>query len=121
MKRIGLRTRIILIASAFLLLTNLALGITLMRQSRAAMKTQIDERMLDVVNTAADMLDGDVLERLTAGDRGTPQYQAVVDMLNTFRDNINLSYIYCIRDMGDGTFSFIIDVDPVIPANSARP
>ena len=91
MKRIGLRTRIILIASAFLLLTNLALGMTLMRQSRGAMKTQIDERMLDVVNTAADILDGDVLERLTADDKGTPLYQAVVDMLNTFRDNINLA------------------------------
>ncbi|MBR6220449.1 MAG: response regulator [Clostridia bacterium] len=121
MKRIGLRTRIILIASAFLLLTNLALGITLMRQSRAAMKTQIDERMLDVVNTAADMLDGDVLERLTAGDRGTPQYQAVVDMLNTFRDNINLAYIYCIQDLGDGSFAFTIDSDPVDPAEFGAP
>ena len=121
MKRIGLRTRIILIASAFLLLTNLALGIALMRQSRGAMKTQIDERMLDVVNTAADILDGDVLERLTADDKGTPQYQAVVDMLNTFRDNINLAYIYCIQDLGDGNFAFTIDSDAVDPAEFGAP
>ena len=121
MKRIGLRTRIILIASAFLLLTNLTLGIALMRQSRGAMKTQIDERMLDVVNTAADILDGDVLERLTAEDKGTPQYQAVVDMLNTFRDNINLAYIYCIQDLGDGNFAFTIDSDAVDPAEFGAP
>ena len=85
MKSIGLRARIIIIASVFLLVTNLALGAALMRQSRQAMKTQIDERMLDVVNTASDMLDGDVLERLTAEDSATPEYQAVMDTLNCFR------------------------------------
>ena len=118
---IGLRARIILIASVFLLVTNLALGAALMRQSRNAMKTQIDERMLDVANTAADMLDGDALERLTAEDRGTPQYEAVLNTLICFHDNINLSYIYCIRDMGDGTFSFIIDADPVDPGEFGSP
>ena len=49
-----------------MLATNLALGAVLMHQSRTAMKTQINERMLDVVNTAAAMLDGDVLDRLRA-------------------------------------------------------
>ncbi len=65
-KKLGLRARIILVASAFMLATNLALGAALMQQSRRAMKTLIDERMLDVVNTAAAMLDGDVLDRLRA-------------------------------------------------------
>ena len=93
MRHLGLRTRILLITSVFLLITNIALGTALTRQSQKAMKTQIDERMLDVVKTAAAMLDGDVLERLTAEDKDTPEYQAVVDTLNRFRDNINLAYI----------------------------
>ena len=116
MKSIGLRARIIIIASVFLLVTNLALGAALMRQSRQAMKTQIDERMLDVVNTASDMLDGDVLKRLRAEDSATPEYQAVMDTLNSFRDNIALSYIYCIQDLGDGSFAFTIDSDADDPA-----
>ena len=69
MKHLGLRTRILLITSAFLLVTNIALGTALTRQSQKAMKTQIDERMLDVVKTAAAMLDGDVLERLPASPK----------------------------------------------------
>ena len=116
MKRTGLRTRILVVTSIFLLVTNIALGTALTRQSQKAMKTQIDERMLDVVKTAAAMLDGDVLERLSAEDKDTPEYQTVVDTLNRFRDNINLAYIYCIRDMGNKTFTFTIDSDAVDPA-----
>ena len=121
MKHVGLRTRILLITSAFLLITNIALGTALTRQSQKAMKTQIDERMLDVVNSAAAMLDGDVLERLSAEDKDTPEYQAVMNTLNRFRDNINLAYIYCIRDLGNKSFVFTIDSDAVDPAEFGFP
>ncbi|MDO4989135.1 MAG: hypothetical protein Q4E45_01385, partial [Eubacteriales bacterium] len=120
-KKLGLRARIILVASAFMLATNLALGAALMQQSRRAMKTLIDERMLDVVNTAAAMLDGDVLDRLRAEDKGSPEYQAVLNTLVVFRDNINLAYIYYVRDMGDGTFTFGIDSDPIAPGEFGSP
>ena len=120
-KKLGLRARIILVASAFMLATNLALRAALMQQSRRAMKTLIDERMLDVVNTAAAMLDGDVLDRLRAEDKGSPEYQAVLNTLVVFRDNINLAYIYYVRDMGDGTFTFGIDSDPIAPGEFGAP
>ncbi len=57
-KRLSLRTRSILLVSLFMLATNLALGIVLTKQAHQSTKTQINERMLDVANTAADMLDG---------------------------------------------------------------
>ena len=116
-----LRTKAVLLVSLFMLATNLALGGALMRQSRDATKTQINERMLDIVNTAASMLDGDVLDSLTAEDEGTPEYQQVYDTLARFRDNINLDYIYYVRDMGDGTFTFGIDTDPVAPCAFGSP
>ena len=115
------RTRAILLISLFMLATNLTLGTVVTRQARSATKTQINERMLDIVNTAAAMLDGDVLERLTAEDKGTPEYQAVMDTLRRFLDNIELDYIYYVRDMGDGTFTFGIDPDPVAPAEFGSP
>ena len=86
-RKLSLRVRVILLVSVFLLTSNVLLGMALMRQSRNAMKTQINERMLDIVNTAAAMLDGDVLENLTAEDVGTPEYQAVLNTLIRFRDN----------------------------------
>ncbi|MBR2770266.1 MAG: response regulator [Solobacterium sp.] len=104
-----------------MLLTNLALGTLLMNQSRRAMKTLIDERMLDVVNTAAAMLDGDVLERLWAEDKDTPEYQETLNTLITFRDNINLAYIYYVRSDSDKEFSFGIDSDPIAPGEFGSP
>ncbi|MBR3318007.1 MAG: hypothetical protein IKG21_09360 [Atopobiaceae bacterium] len=55
MKKLNTRTKPILAVTMFMLVTNLALGFVLMQQSRAAMKQLIDERMLDIVNTAAAM------------------------------------------------------------------
>ena len=121
MSKIGLRMKIILTTAGFMLATNLLLGAVLMQQSRNAMKILIDERMLDVVNTAADMLDGDVLDSLTGEDAGTPEYRAVQDILVCFRDNINLKYIYYVKETGEGTFTFGIDSDPVAPGEFGAP
>ncbi len=44
-KKMGLRTKVNLLVSLFMLTTNLALGFTLMRQSHNATKTQINERI----------------------------------------------------------------------------
>ena len=120
-KKLRMRTRVILLVSLFILATNLALGFMLMHQGRKATKTQINARMLDIVNTAAAMLDGDVLDRLTAADAGTPEYQAVLNTLRHFLDNIELDYIYYVRDMGDGTFTFGIDPDPISPGEFGAP
>ena len=121
LKKMNLRGRAILLVSVFLLVTNIALGMALARQSRRAMKTQINERMLDIVNTAAAMLDGDVLDRLRAEDRDTPEYHAVYETLARFRDNIKLDYIYYVRHEGDGSFTFGIDTDSVSPAAFGDP
>ncbi|MBR2528691.1 MAG: response regulator [Blautia sp.] len=120
-KKRSLFVRVILVASVFMITMNLALGMTLMRQSRKAMKTQINERMLDIVNTAAAMLDGDVLERLRAEDEGTPEYEEVLRTLICFRDNIKLDYIYYVRDEGNKVFTFGIDPDAVAPGEFGSP
>ena len=121
MKKLGLRGKIILIASVFVLVTNIALGAALMKQSRNDLKTLINERMLDIVNTAAAMLDGNVLETLGPEDRDTPEYLAVEDILRRFLENIKLDYIYYVRPEADGTFTFGIDPDTVAPSSFGSP
>ena len=116
MKKLSTQAKPILVVTLFMLVTNLALGFVLMQQSRAAMKQLIDERMLDIVNTAAEMLDGDVLDRLTAADKGTPEYESVRDTLDRYHHNTSLKYIYYVRDEGNNKFTFGIDADPVAPA-----
>ena len=67
--------------------------------------------MLDILNSAAYLLDGDVLEKLQKEDVDTPEYQYSLNVLRTFQVNFNLEYIYGIRDMGNKTFTFTIDPD----------
>lgn len=50
-----------------------------------------------------------------AGDKGTSKYQTVYDTLAIFRDNVELEYVYSIRDEGDGHFTFTMDTDPEEP------
>ncbi len=109
MKKLNRASKYIIVICVFLIGVNGALGYVLTRQSSGAMKSLMRSRMLDVSNTAAAMLDGDVLERLEAEDEDSPEYQAALKTLTYFQENIDLEYIYCIRDMGGGRFVFSID------------
>ena len=102
-------SRYLLLVIFFLLVVNVSLGYLLVGQSKASIITLMQTRMLDIANTAAAMIDGDVLPHITPEDKGTPGYEAVMKTLSYFQDNIDLKYIYCVRDMGDGTFSFGLD------------
>ncbi|MBQ9493473.1 MAG: response regulator [Oscillibacter sp.] len=115
-RKISVTTQAVIIISALLLVANIIFGYVLLSRSKALMKTLINDRMLDIVNTSAHMLDGDALARLTIESQGTPAYQTVYDTLRLFQENINLEFIYTIRDMGDGTFIFLVDPHPTTPA-----
>ena len=54
----------------FLLAVNVTIGYFLMRQSKASIIDLMQTRMLDISNTAAAMIDGDVLETVTPADAG---------------------------------------------------
>ena len=95
--------------AVIMLAVNAGLGFVLSNQSKTAMKTLIRNRMLDISNTAADMLDGDDLKSLKAEDKGTPPYQKINDTLAFFQNNIELKYIYCIKIVGEKEFAFSVD------------
>lgn len=106
---------------AFLLAVNVSLGYLLMSQAKKSIITLMQTRMLDISNTAAAMIDGDALERVTPADEGTQDYESIMRTLTYFQDNIDLKYIYCIRDMGDGKFSFGLDPTVEDPGEFGSP
>ena len=55
------------------------------------------------------------------GHKDPDEYQEVLTTLRRFLDNIELDYIYYVRDMGDGSFTFGIDPDPVSPGEFGSP
>ena len=111
----------IVILSALLLIVITVIGAVLLNNSRQALKTLIDNRMLDIANSAADMIDGDVLEKLEKEDIGTPEYQKINDTLAVFQENIDLRYIYCIRDLGNKQFVFTVDPTVEDPGEFGEP
>lgn len=112
MRKIHRTTKYTLVIIILLVLFNLAFGLILSKAALKAMRVQIDERMLDISNTAAAMINGDDLAQMTANDLGSPEYQRVMENLTYFQDNIELAYIYCIMQVGEREFVF--GVDPTI-------
>ena len=117
----GLTIRLVIFISILLLAVNLLLGLVLVNSSKRALTTLIQYRMLDISNSAADMLDGDVLRDLKKEDKGTPAYQEINDTLAIFQDNIDLKYIYCVRAMADGSFTFTVDPTIEDPGEFGEP
>ncbi len=100
----------IIIAVMLMIVTNILMGVILMIQSRRALWEQINERMLDVSNTAASMLDGDKMRELKAEDKGKGgYYDEVHKTLRYFQDNIELEYIYAVNFDDKHNFSFSVD------------
>lgn len=120
-KRFNMTTRLVVIAVTLLVLFNAALGAVLLKRSAELLKDNIQARMLDVANSAAAMMDGDVLGRLQAEDVDTEEYQACLRLLRVFLNHIDLSYIYGIRAVGDREFVFTIDPEEVSPGAFGEP
>lgn len=116
-RRISLSLQILLINIVVLLVTTVVLGTISIKQSSSVMETLIKQRMMDIANTAAAEVDGDVLEALEDGDQETPEYASVLDDLAAYRDNTDLEYIYCMEKTGANSFIFTVDADLEDPAD----
>lgn len=114
-KRFRSSKRNFILALALLLITNIIMAMILSMLAKKNLREQIKQRMLDISNTAAYMLNGDELEEMEAADKGTESYNKALDILRAFQENIELDYIYSLRAEDNGSFTFIIDPDTEDP------
>ena len=70
--------------SALLLTFSVLLGSMLLSRSKSLMMILINQRMLDIANSSADMLDGDFLRTIREVDIGSPEFQKSYDTLKVF-------------------------------------
>ena len=112
----NLATRIWIIVVLAVLLSTGSFGVVSLVQARKAIKESTIQRMMDIANCASGSVDGDILKNLTIDDYGNEKYQAVYDALAVFRDNIELEYVYGIKDEGNNHFTFTVDPDIEDPA-----
>ena len=116
-KGISLTTQVIILVSVLLLVINTILGVFLIIESRNTMMELVIERMLDLSNTAAALIDGDEFEDLTVEDveGNTERYKKIYRTLEIFQNNIKCKYIYSIKKNEEGKYVYVIDPDPVDP------
>lgn len=120
-KHIQTSKRNFILALILLLLTNVLMAVTLSVLAKKNLREQIDQRMLDIANTAAHLLNGDELEQLKKEDEGTEPYNRALETLRAFQDKIQLDYIYGIRQEADGSFTFTIDPAEEDPGEFGSP
>ena len=65
------------IVMAVFLCAFILMSLTLVSISKKALREQVEGRMLDVSNTAAQLIDGDELEKLTEEDKGSDSYESI--------------------------------------------
>ena len=104
-----LTAKYLVIAGVFLIFVNVTLGFVLADLADKAIKSLIGSWMLDIANTAAAVLDGDMLKDVTPEDKGTPEYESVMKTLTGFQYSMGMSYIYLVQDKGNNNFVFGLD------------
>ena len=86
-------------------------------RARVGIRKAIQQRMLDIANCASGSVNGNVLGGLTEEKVGSAEYNDVYNTLAVFRDNVELEYVYCIREVSEGNFIFTMDLDLLTPAS----
>ncbi len=112
-----LSTKIILMVEAILLISSILFCAVSIYRARVGIRKAIQQRMLDIANCAAGSVQGDMLKNLTEKDVGSPEYNDMYKTLAVFRDNVELEYVYSIKNAGGGNYIFTMDLDQVSPAS----
>ncbi|SDY02292.1 Hpt domain-containing protein [Ruminococcaceae bacterium YAD3003] len=111
-----LSTKVLLMVEAIILISSILFCAVAIYRARIGIRKAIQQRMLDIANCAAGSVSGDVLESINEDEIGSEGYNSVYNTLTIFRDNVDLEYVYAIKEDGNGGFIFILDTDPLSPA-----
>ena len=116
MNKNSLSGKIILMVEFILLISSILFCTVSIYRARIGIRKAIQQRMLDIANCASGSVNGDILKDIYEDDIGSPEYNKVYNTLSVFRDNVELEYVYSLREESEGNFTFIMDTDPVDPA-----
>lgn len=114
-KKLSFTTRYVLIFGLLMLVANTVLGIAVLYQSESTVKSLINKNMIDVVESAAGLLDGDVLGALTEEDVDGQAFRDIEERLIVFQSHEDIQYIYAVKQVEEDKYVFTVDPNPVDP------
>ena len=112
----SLSTKIILMVECILLISSILFCAVSIYRSRVGIRKAIQQRMLDIANCAAGSVSGEDMKYLTEDAIGDDNYNKIYNTLAVFRDNVELEYVYCIKEAEPDHFIFTMDLDLEDPA-----
>ena len=112
-----LSTKIILMVEGIILISSILFCTVSVYRARVGIRQAIQQRMLDIANCASGSVNGDMLKNLSEDTVGSAEYNEIYNTLAVFRDNVELEYVYSIKEAGDKHFIFTMDLDLVSPAS----
>ena len=115
--RSNLSSKIILMVECIILISSTIFCAISIYRARVGIRKAIQQRMLDIANCASGSVNGEVMKHLTEDQVGSIGYNKIYDTLAVFRDNVELEYVYCIKQVGEKDFIFTMDLDQVSPAS----
>ena len=113
----SISTKILLMVEGILLISSILFCSVSIYRTRIGIRKAIQQRMLDIANCAAGSVNGDGMRGLTKDKIGSDEYNDVYNTLAVFRDNVELEYVYTIKEDGNDNFIFTMDLDQVSPAS----
>ena len=111
-----LSTKIIIMVEAIILISSILFCAISVYRSRLGIRRAIQQRMLDIANCAAGSISGDALGIIDENNIDSTAYKLTYNTLTIFRDNVELEYVYVLRESSDDEFIFVLDTDPISPA-----
>ena len=113
-------TKIIIVVAIYLAVI-LGLAIFSAVRSHRIMDELLSKEMIEVARSAATLVDGDELIRIGEEDVDTPAYQQIYDTLTVFMKKTGAQYVYAVRHLPSGRYTFIMDTDPDDPGKFGEP
>lgn len=103
--------QILIIAVNILIVLIVILAYVSMNRSRTVLRYLMEDSILNIANSAATMVSGDDLKGMTGdySDSKREEYGRMIDELEVFKNNTDLTYIYVVKKIGD---NYCVVADP---------
>ena len=112
-------TRIFIFLCVLLLASDVVIGFLFYNRSKNLLIEQMRENAINMANTAAATIDGDVLGRLEDGDTESDDYMQIYNDLALIRDHSGVEYVYTIKKSGNTTV-YVVDTATDMTADNGE-
>ncbi len=117
-RKISMSTRIFVLVSILLLISDLVIGMVFYYRTKGVLTDQVLSNTLNLSKTSAGRLDASAFTSLKNGEDNGENYQKVIEELKEIREESNVEYVYAVRPEGS-ELVYMADADEEVTLGSS--